>query len=388
MKIDRMTNMRTQKVRETSGSKAQHQYLIENMREGFAHCRMVFEYGLPRDFVYLNVNRAFERLTGLRNVVGKRATEAIPGIRESNPELFEVFGKVVSTGEAASFEIYLDALRRWFSVSAYRPEAGHFAAVFDDITKRRLIEIEVRALHDDLKRQAQRIAGLETANKELESFSYSVSHDLRAPLGVIDGFSRIFEQDYAGRLDAEGRRLLGVIRDTGRKMAQLIDDLLEYSLLGAKSLASGEIDMKGLFADALEGLRTAGERLDGVVLHPLPPARGDATLLKHAVTNLLANAIKFCGKRERPAIEVSGRESGTQCVYCVKDNGAGFDMKYYDQLFGVFQRLHRDDEFDGTGVGLAIVQRVVSRHGGRVWAEGKVDEGAAFFFSLPKASAI
>ena len=236
-----------------------------------------------------------------------------------------------------------------------------------------------------IERQAQLISRLEAANRELESFSYSVSHDLRAPLRVIDGFSRIVEEDYAGKLDAEGRRLLGVMRDNIQKMGELIDDLLEYSLLGAKSLASAEIDMKSLFVDALDWLRASGERLDGVVLHPLPPARGDATLVKQALMNLLANAIKFCGKHEHPTIEVSGRENGTQCVYSVKDNGAGFDMRYYDKLFGVFQRLHRDDEFEGTGVGLAIVQRVVARHGGRVWAEGKVGEGAAFYFSLPKA---
>jgi len=388
MKINRMINMRAQKAREFSGGEAHYRYLFDNMREGFAYCRMVFEDGRPRNFVHLEVNRAFELLTGLKNVVGKSVTEVVPGIRETNPELLEFCGAVVRTGEPASFETYVDALGIRFSISACRPEEGHFAAVFNDITGRRRIEDEVRALNADLERQARRIASLEAANKELESFSYSVSHDLRAPLGVIDGFSRIIEQDYAGRLDAEGRRLLGVIRDNSGKMAQLIDDLLEYSLLGAKLPSSAELDMKSLFVEALDGLRASGRRLDGVVLKPLPPARGEAALVKQAVTNLLANAIKFCGKHEHPTIEVSGRENGTQCVYCVKDNGAGFDMKYYGKLFGVFQRLHREVEFEGTGVGLAIVQRVVARHGGRVWAEGKVGEGAAFYFSLPKGSAI
>jgi light-regulated signal transduction histidine kinase (bacteriophytochrome) len=211
-----------------------------------------------------------------------------------------------------------------------------------------------------------------------------VSHDLRAPLRAIDGFSRIVREEYADRLDTEGRRLLGVIRDNSQKMAQLIDDLLAYSQLGRRPLANAEIDMKRLFEDAIDGLRASGERVDGVVLQPLPPARGDAALVRHVVANLLSNAIKFCGKREKPAIEVSGLENGTQCVYSVKDNGAGFDMKYYDKLFGVFQRLHREEDFSGTGVGLAIVQRVVARHGGRVWAEGRVDAGAEFHFSLPK----
>jgi light-regulated signal transduction histidine kinase (bacteriophytochrome) len=165
---------------------------------------------------------------------------------------------------------------------------------------------------------------------------------------------------------------------------KLTDKLLEYSRVGSESLSSAEIDMKLLFLEALDGLRASGERLDGVVLKPLPPARGDAMLVKQALIKLLANAIKFCSKREQPLIEVSGHGDGAECVYCVKDNGAGFDMKYYDKLFGVLQRLHSEEEFGGAGVGLAIVQRIVSRHGGRVWADGKVDEGAAFYFSLPK----
>jgi PAS domain S-box-containing protein len=233
----------------------------------------------------------------------------------------------------------------------------------------------------DRKRAAEQLDAL---NKELESFSYSVSHDLRSPLRAIDGFSRIVLEDYAGRLDAEGRRLLGVIRDNSRKMGQLIDDLLEYSRLGRKPLASADIDMKRLVEEVLGELPASGGSAPRLALGELPPARGDATLLKRVWANLLGNAVKFSAKREQPVIEVSGRENGAQYMYCVKDNGAGFDMRYYGKLFNVFQRLHREDEFEGTGVGLAIVQRVISRHGGRVWAEGQVDAGAAFYFSLPK----
>ncbi|MGH8720372.1 MAG: sensor histidine kinase, partial [Burkholderiales bacterium] len=233
----------------------------------------------------------------------------------------------------------------------------------------------------DRKRAAEQ---LEAANKELESFSYSVSHDLRSPLRAIDGFSRILLEDYAATLDAEGRRLLGVIRDNSRKMGELIDDLLEYSRLGRKPLANAAIDMKRLVDEVLAALPASGGSAPRLELGELPPARGDRTLLKQAWANLLANAVKFSSKREQPLIAVSGREDGAQCVYCVKDNGAGFDMRYHDELFSVFQRLHGADEFEGTGVGLAIVQRVIARHGGRVWAEGAVDAGAAFHFSLPK----
>ena len=252
------------------------------------------------------------------------------------------------------------------------------------ITQARLLERIRRQTEELEQRVSERTAELKAVNSELEAFSYSVSHDLRAPLRAIDGFSRIVQEDYADKLDTEARRLLGVIRTNSQKMAQLIDDLLAYSRLGRRPLASAGIDMNRLCEGVLEELRDSGASLRGVVLETLPAARGDATLVKQALTNLLANAVKFSGRREPPLIVVSGVERGAECVYCVKDNGAGFDMRYGEKLFKVFQRLHSEDEFAGTGVGLAIVQRVASRHGGRVWAEGKVDEGAAFYFALPR----
>ncbi|MBI4194058.1 MAG: PAS domain S-box protein [Betaproteobacteria bacterium] len=253
-------------------------------------------------------------------------------------------------------------------------ESRMFTGIIRDITEaKRAAEQKVHLM-----------ASLEATNKELESFSYSVSHDLRSPLRAVDGYARIVEEDYAEKLDDEGRRLLKVIRDNSGTMGELIDDLLVFSRLGRKPLSTAAIDMTRLVEEVLDELRMSGERPPGLMIGALPPARGDATLVKQAWANLLGNAIKFSSKREQPVIEVSGHESGTESVYCVKDNGAGFDMQYYNKLFGVFQRLHSADEFAGTGVGLAIVQRVVTRHGGRAWAEGKVDEGAAFYFSLPR----
>jgi len=366
-------------------SEAKYRNLFDNMLEGFAYCRMLFENSKPQDFVYVNVNRAFEQLTGLKNVVGKKVTEVIHGIRESNPELFEIYGGVVRTGEPASFETFVDPLGRWFSVSAYRTEEGHFVAVFDNITERKRAEEGIRQLNVELEqRVVDRTRQLEATNKELEAFSYSVSHDLRSPLRAIDGFSRILMEHYGDKLDDEGRRLFGVIRDGSRKMGQLIDDLLEFSRLGRKQLSPSEINMKRMVEEVLGEMQAGSERRAKLTLGALPSVCGDVTLIKQAWTNLLDNAIKFSGKREQPVIEVSGHADGAENVYCVKDNGAGFDMQYYDKLFGVFQRLHSAEEFDGTGVGLAIVQRVVARHGGRVWAEGKVNEGAAFYFTLPK----
>lgn len=257
--------------------------------------------------------------------------------------------------------------------------------VFVDLYRMRREALEMtERLQESRAALEGRTAELVEANRELESFSYSVSHDLRSPLRAVDGYARIVEEDYAEKLDDEGRRLLGVIRDNSKKMGELIDDLLEFSRLGRKPLSTAAIDMTRLVEEVLGELQMSGERPPGLMIGALPPARGDATLVKQAWANLLGNAIKFSSKREQPAIEVSGHENGAESVYCVKDNGAGFDMQYYNKLFGVFQRLHSADEFAGTGVGLAIVQRVVTRQGGRVWAEGKVDEGAAFYFSLPR----
>lgn len=231
-----------------------------------------------------------------------------------------------------------------------------------------------------------RAAQLEAANKELESFTYSVSHDLRVPLRAIDGYSNILEEEHSDKLDGEGRRVLQVIRDGAHKMGQLIDDLLAFSRLNRKPLAPVDIDMDRLAKTAFrELIETSGARAPELRLSGLPKAQGEAALIKQVWVNLLSNSIKYSSKSADPVVEVSGYTDGDDQVYRVKDNGAGFDMRYYERLFGIFQRLHAAEEFPGTGVGLAIVERVVSRHGGRVWAESKVNEGACFYFSLPNA---
>jgi len=236
---------------------------------------------------------------------------------------------------------------------------------------------------DDTERRRAR-EQIQAAYKELESFSYSVSHDLRAPLRAIDGYARMLEEDHAPKLDAEGLRLLGVVRAASRQMGQLIDELLDFSRLGRQSLAKRAVDMTALVREVLaEQARGAPARVD---LAPLPGAEADPALLRQAWANLVGNALKYSGKRPEPRIEIGGREEAAGNVYWVRDNGVGFDMRYADKLFGVFQRLHGAGEFPGTGVGLAIVQRVVARHGGRVWAEGRTGEGACFYFWLPRTA--
>jgi PAS domain S-box-containing protein len=253
-----------------------------------------------------------------------------------------------------------------------------------EMLERLLAELEVR-VEERTKELSDANRSLEAANKELESFSYSVSHDLRAPLRAIDGFSMMVLKDYADKLDEEGRRKLNVIRSNTRQMGQLIDDLLAFSRLGRKEMVTTLIDMESLVGNSFRELSLLyPQRRVQLLLQKLPPALGDPTLVKEVVVNLLSNAIKFSQPRETATIKAGAYPEEGRNVYFVKDNGVGFDMQYYDKLFGVFQRLHSSDEFEGTGVGPAIVDRIIRRHGGRVWAEGNVGEGATLYFTLAR----
>jgi PAS domain S-box-containing protein len=605
--------------------------LFNNMLNGFAYCKLIIEDDIAVDFIYLEVNKAFESLTGLRNVEGRRVSEIIPGIRETDDELFEVYTRVALTGVPEVFETFVGALDMWFQISVYSPETEFFIAIFDVITKRketerRLIENEARFrsvldnmlegcqiigfdwryiylndaadIHNRRKKEellgkkymdmwpgiektgvfcsikicleerksahmvnnfvfpdggqgwfdlsiqpvpegvfilsvditdqknaeealreseekfknvfefagvgksltsingnifvnrifrsmlgytrkdllnikwdrlthpddiehdrkiletlihgkkksyrwekrylhktgrivwvdvstvlqrnkegrplyfittviditekkiaeeritqlnnelehkvAARTAQLETANKELEAFAYSVSHDLRAPLRAVDGFSTFLLEDYGDKLDSEGRRMLATIRQNTQKMDQLINDLLNLSRVTRKDITYSSLDMNQLVLMAIE---EAGPKpvIENVVftLHPLPPVYSDPVFLKQVWINLISNAIKFTSKNEKPEIEIGCLPENSSNIYYIKDNGVGFNMEYSNKLFGVFQRLHRWEDFEGTGVGLAIVQRIIHRFGGKVWAESEIDKGAIFYFSLP-----
>jgi PAS domain S-box-containing protein len=543
-------------------AEGKYQSLSENMVDGYAYCKMLYDdQGRPIDFIYLQVNKSFEILTGLKSVVGKKVTDVIPGIRESNPEIFEIYSEVVKTGKVANFEVEVKPLSLWLTIAVYRPEIGHFIAIFSNFTERKHTEMELEkktieaqeksyelsmmnevseiflshsdddmfpkvlsilkkatrskygvfgyldesgslvipsiirmvwehcqipdktsvlprerlvdcswsvamqekrpimmnepttSMHDGnvqiarhisipliekneiigliqvankdtdytnkdlkllndianmiapvlsarLKKNKQeeelriyranleqmvvdRTSELKLSNEELESFVYSVSHDLRAPLRSIDGFSQAVVEDYADKLDAQGQDYLNLIRDSTQRMGTLIDEMLMLSRISRAELKLDSVNLSAI-AEIISKELKEGEphRKVHFVIEPRMEVKGDRDLLRILMENLIGNAWKFTSKHESARIEI-GRGNGIEgASIFVKDDGAGFDIKYVDKLFIPFQRLHSFSEFPGTGVGLATIQRIINKHGGKIWAEGAVEKGAIFHFTI------
>jgi PAS domain S-box-containing protein len=325
------------------------------------------------DSRYLDVNDAFVRLIGYsrEELIGHTSRELgmVVDIRKRE----EVLEHVRQHGASKNYEI------------AVRNKSGAVLSVLSS-TETILLDGEKYAINIiyDITERKKAEENLELANKELESFSYSVSHDLRAPLRAISGHAQILEEDHIEKLDEDGVKALHTILRNSKRMGILIDDLLAFSKLGRKQVSISEIDMEGLVKSVLEEYSTeANYERTKISIKTLPLAKGDLSLIKQVWVNLISNAIKYSRNNPQPHVEIGAYEKDNTVVYYVKDNGAGFDMQYYDKLFGVFQRLHSNEEFEGTGIGLAIIQRIVQRHDGKVWAEAKPNEGACFYFSLP-----
>lgn len=358
------------------------------------------------DFRYTLLNEAARKGFGrtLEEVQASTISQLYPAVLQTGQ--FSRYCEVVETGNSASFDVQYvgDGYNNWFTNVCSKLNDG-LVILYYDISDRKVAEakvIELNAALENTNTDLERLVEERTAqlhrvnqelvfinqqfqetNKELEAFSYSVSHDLRAPLRTVNGFAEMLRERYGDKLDEEGLRLLGRITNGAQKMGILIDELLALSRLGRKSLQLSEVNMVEIIHSVLEELNVHNELADfAIEISALPTAVGDTALLRQVWINLLSNAVKYSRHSASKSISITFSVQNGVPVYAIRDQGVGFDMRYADKLFNVFQRLHKEREFEGTGIGLAIVKRIVTKHGGQVWAEAEVNKGATFFFSL------
>ncbi len=366
----------------------EYQTLFHQMLDGFALHEIILDSaGTPVDYRFLAVNPAFERLTGLKatDIVGRTVLEVLS---DTEQHWIEKYGQVALTGVPIHFESYSEALHRHFEVAAFRPAPMQFACLFADITDRKQATARILAAQQELEEKvAQRTGQLAEANAELEAFSYSVSHDLRAPLRTLGGFAQILKEDYRSSLDDDGVYLIDRIGASAEHMGHLIDGLLRLSRISRSRLEIKKVclsDICNTFIELIESSEK-GSTIEWAI-EPGVWADCDEQLVESLIDNLLSNAVKYSSKTDRPKVCFGTMQVGSDVVYYIKDNGIGFDMSSADRLFNAFQRLHSRDEYEGLGIGLATARRIVSRHAGRIWAESKPGEGSKFFFTLPNRS--
>lgn len=375
-------------------SEAKYRSLFTSINEGYALCELLYDNNnAPIDWKILEVNPAFEALTGITHAAGKIA-EQLNQLLDTN--WLQTFATVAQTGESTRFEHHVSSIDYWFEVLVSRIAADqqHIIVVFNDITARKQAEAglreseeKYRRLNQQLEQRVQeRTAQLEVLNQELEAFSHSVSHDLKTPLSYITMTTeRLARNLNVAQLDAASQRYLQIIAQSALRAGAMVDDLLEFSRVGWVEMRWITVPMNSLVQRVQQQLlpETLGRSIRWQV-EPLPTVQGDPAMLRLVWQNLLSNAIKYTRDRAEAIITIGSCVSEHETVFFVQDNGAGFDMKYRDRLFNIFQRLHTQDQFAGTGVGLANVRRIIHRHGGRTWAEGAIDQGATIYFSLPK----
>ncbi len=467
--------------------------LFDNMLNGIAYCKMVYDKkGRPVNFIYVMVNTAFLKLTGLENVAGKKVTEVIPGIRKTNPELFEVYGRCATTGNPERFETYVEQLNIWFNISVYCPEKGYFAAVFENITENkksketksrfdllvkssrdiilflrksdlRILDGNDAALREygysrdellklslpDIRAESEReltaeqmeeadlhgiifetvhrrkdgsifpveasskgaeIGGVRTliniirditerkkvekelketvrelqrSNMDLEQFAYVASHDLQEPLRMVSSYTQLLSEHYKGKLSPEADKFIHFAIEGARQMQDLINDLLSYSRINPQCGSITPNDCGQLLEKVKNNLSVLLEESGAVIESGnLPTLDYDAVQLSQVFQNIISNAVKFCGS-VAPRIKISSVHKDSEWVFSIKDNGIGIDPKHFDKIFIIFKRLHTHEEYEGTGMGLAICKKIIESHGGRIWVESSVGKGSTFFFTVP-----
>lgn len=333
-------------------------------------------FSIDRDYRYLAYNSAFKAASfqayGVEVIIGMSMLDTLVNDADRIKAKHNC-DRALAGEDVVAIEVYGDLIRYYFE-TRYNPIYGEGS---------RVIGVTVMSSNITARKQAEE--QLRQVSSALESFSYSVSHDLELPLRSINSHAAMLREDHTANLDEEATRMLDTIRLNAGRMGMLVDDLLTFSTLGRKDISRDRVDMEELFRSVVSEIYDPP--IPGpanIVIKPMPVVFGDYALLRQVCLNLVSNAIKYSSRNPAPEIEAGGSEDQYTASYYVRDNGVGFDMQYYDKLFGVFERLHAHEEFEGTGVGLAIVHRIIERHGGKMWAEAKVSEGSTFYFSLPK----
>lgn len=358
--------------------------LFANMKNGFAYSDIILnKNNIPIDFTFVEINDAFEKITGLRRqeVIGKNVTKVIPDITKSNFDWIGELGKVAMGGSSLHTDQYSYVFRKWYSLSAYSLEKGSFAVVFEDITDRKMVEIYREQY---LKQLNSLTHELERSNEDLQQFANIVSHDLLEPLRTVSSFVQLLRRRYQEKLDNKADKYINFIVDGTEHMAKLLNDMLSFARLGGGTLNLQPIELQSIVQAVLANMKkTIESKQAEIVYTDLPEIIADKTQMSQLFQNLISNALKFCDN-SKPVIHISAKNQQHEWVICIKDNGIGIKEKDLKRTFLIFQRLHRREEYEGTGIGLALCKKIIERHGGRIWVESTPGTGSAFFFSIPK----